>query len=263
MLKGFAPPFSPEGRSGIVPPPPWRNAGVVLAIEYRADPAAVAAFLPEGFAPADDPGRCIAHFCEWQSVSAAGDELLDPCRAQYSEFFLLIAAEFRGAQTFLCPFMYVDNDINLYRGIIQGLPKQAADIHIARSLPLASPAAGALAPGTRLGATMTHRGRRIVEAVVTLEAPEATDAPIGLASSPCLGLRAFPDLAGGGALVRDVVAFTGSEKEVAEVWRGAATLAFHDSPVQELSALRPVSVGPAMRYAMGFRITDVRKVSDL
>ena len=48
---GFMLPRSPEGRASIVPPPPWHYSGDVLTIEYRTDPANVAALLPAGVGP--------------------------------------------------------------------------------------------------------------------------------------------------------------------------------------------------------------------
>ena len=72
MLKGFTTPLTPKGVSSIIPAPPWNNAGIVLAIEYWTDPAAVEAFLPSGFSLGPDPGYAIAHFAEWQSATAGG-----------------------------------------------------------------------------------------------------------------------------------------------------------------------------------------------
>ena len=46
--QGFMLPKSPGGRASIVPPPPWHYSGDVLTVEYRTDPANVAALLPEG-----------------------------------------------------------------------------------------------------------------------------------------------------------------------------------------------------------------------
>jgi acetoacetate decarboxylase len=262
-LKGFATPLTPEGRSGIVPPPPWTNAGAVLAIEYWADPEAVRAFLPEGFGEASDPGHAIAHFCEWQSTSAGLEELDDPIRGQYNEFFLLIACRYEGTDTFICPFMYVDNDINLYRGLIQGLPKQQAAIRMTRSYPIPNPSGSPVQTGSRFGATMSYRDRRLVEATLTLRQPAET--AIGLPTSPCLGLRHFPDLAQGssGVLVHDIVAFTGSGRHIAEIWDATATLAFHAAPNQELSDLAPKRIGRAQRYYMGFTIANIRKISNV
>ena len=266
MLKGFTTPLTPAGRSSIVPPPPWNNAGTVLALEYWADPDTVARFLPPDFSLGPDPGYAIAHFCEWQSSSEGGAELLDPVRAQYQEFFLLVEASYGGERTFLCPFMYVDNDINLYRGLIQGLPKQHATMRMTRSYAVDNPSAAPLAAGSVIAATMTHRDHRMVEARVTLEQSEDTQSPLGLASSPVLGLRHFPDLAGGSdaaPLVFDIVGFTGSNKRVADVWTGPAELTYLDGGGHELADLRPVRVGRGARYAMGFRITDIRKIADV
>jgi hypothetical protein len=266
VLKGFTTPLTPAGRSSIVPAPPWNNAGIVLAIEYWTDPAAVQSFLPPGFTLGPDPGYAIAHFCEWQSSTDGGAELLDPVRAQYQEFFLLIEAAYRGERTFLCPFMYVDNDINLYRGLIQGLPKQHAIMRMTRSYPVDNPSAAPLASGTVIGASMTHRERRLVEAKLTLETGEDTQSPLGLASSPVLGIRHFPDLAqgsGGKPLVFDIVGFTGSNKRVADVWTGAGDLAFFAGGGHELVDLAPVRTGRGARYAMGFRITDIRKIAEV
>jgi acetoacetate decarboxylase len=262
MLKGFSTPLSPKGSSGIVPPPPWTNAGAIIAIEYWADPRAVRRYLPKGFADGPDPGHAVAHFCEWQSTSESADELDDPVRGQYSEFFLLVGCSYQGKATFICPYMYVDNDINLYRGLIQGLPKQQAAIRITRSYPIANRSGSPLAKGSRFGATMSFRDRRIVDAGLLLEKPAKE--PIGLAASPCLGLRHFPDLAQGSEapLVHDIVAFTGSGRQVADIWEGEGRLAIHPHPVQELSDLAPKRIGRAMRYYMGFTIGDIRKVGD-
>ena len=40
----------------------------------------------------DDPGRCAALFVDWQSCSDSGEELLDPVRGQYKEFFIVANA---------------------------------------------------------------------------------------------------------------------------------------------------------------------------
>lgn len=264
MPKGFTTPLTPEGRSGVVPaPPPWHNAGTVLAVEYWCDPAALEGYLPPGFALGPDPGHAYAHFCEWQSVSDGGDELLDPIRAQYNEFFLLVSCTHAGQPTFLCPYMYVDNDQNLVRGLIQGLPKQQASIHMTRAYPVPNPAGATLAAGSRFGATMSYRGRRLVEASLTLTGPGE---PLGLPVNPCLGTRHFPDLAEGRLgmpLLHDVVAFAGTGKHTAECWAGTPTLTMHPAPNQELSDLAPVRLGRACRFAMGMTITHIRKVADI
>ena len=67
-LKGFSLPRTAEGRSSLVPAPPWHYVGDFLVIEFWCDPDAVAASLPPGLEPyADDPGRAAALFVDWQS----------------------------------------------------------------------------------------------------------------------------------------------------------------------------------------------------
>ena len=78
-LKRFMPPLSPEGRASVVPAPPWHYSGDLLTIEYRTDPRAVDAWLPDPIEPADeDPGAVAVVFADWQSCSDSFEELLDP-----------------------------------------------------------------------------------------------------------------------------------------------------------------------------------------
>ena len=56
-MDGFLPPFTPGGRTALVPPMPWYYSGTLLTVEYRTDPANVRAILPAelDLAP-EDPG---------------------------------------------------------------------------------------------------------------------------------------------------------------------------------------------------------------
>ena len=55
-VRGYSSPRSPEGRSSLVPYPPWHYVGDFLVIEYWADPDAVRAVLPPGLEPHPDAG---------------------------------------------------------------------------------------------------------------------------------------------------------------------------------------------------------------
>ena len=48
MLKGFSVPLTPDGKSALANLPPWHYSSDCIAIEYWADPAAIAALLPPG-----------------------------------------------------------------------------------------------------------------------------------------------------------------------------------------------------------------------
>ena len=108
-LQGYSLPRSPEGRASLVPPPPWHYVGDFLVLEYWAEPAAVAAVLPPGLEPfSEDPGRAAALFVDWQSCTGSGEELLDPARSQYKEFFLVVNALLDGEHVTTCPYIWVD-----------------------------------------------------------------------------------------------------------------------------------------------------------
>ena len=93
--------------------------------------------LPPGLEPfADDPGRCAALFVDWQSCSDSGEELLDPVRGQYREFFLVVNAVLDGEHVTTCPYIWVDKDFALIRGLDPGLPQEAGQIDMTRSFGL-------------------------------------------------------------------------------------------------------------------------------
>ena len=106
--------------------------------------------LPAGLEPHPDPGRCAAVFADWQSCSEGGDELLDPSRSQYHEFFLVVNALLDGEEVTTCPYIWVDRDFALARGWIQGFPKKLGSVWITRRFGLDCAADPGLAAGRDL-----------------------------------------------------------------------------------------------------------------
>jgi hypothetical protein len=221
-LRGFSVPLSPEGRASLTPTPPWFYAGDLLVIDFAADPAAVKAVLPPHLeTDPNDPGGCVAFFVAWQYASESGDEYLDPARSQYNEFILLVNALYRGKAVSTCPYIYVDSDVAMARGWIQGWPKKRGEVHTTRAHPLASKAAPRIEPGGRFGGSLSANGRRLAETVVELE--KVSDDPVYFGKRPVVNLRYFPQLAGGGKakpavceLVRSIL--SGAQRT--EVWQG-------------------------------------------
>ena len=171
--KGYTTPRTPEGRSSLVPYPPWHYVGAFLVIDYWADPDGAVAFLPEGIDPHPDPGRCAFVAADWQSCSEGGDELVDPSRSQYKEVFVVVSGLLDGEEVTVCSYIWVDRDFALTRGWIQGFPKKLGSIWITRSFGLGGPADPGMEPGARFGATCAAYERRVAEATVTLEHPSA------------------------------------------------------------------------------------------
>jgi Acetoacetate decarboxylase (ADC) len=159
MLKGYTLPLTPKGTSSLAPMPPWHYVGTCLAIEYEADPDAVASFLPPGL-EFHSP-QCAVYFSDWQYASETGEEYLDPIRSQYHEMILLISAAFQGNPCAYCPLIWVDQDVALMRGLTQGWPKQIGSIWITRSFDLPSKAGPLVGPGGKFGATLAVKDRRL------------------------------------------------------------------------------------------------------
>lgn len=236
MLNGFTPPYSPSGRSALVPPPPWHYAGLVVSLGFAVDAEIAQGFLPTGFGRAT--GRCFGHFCEWQATTD-GTELLDPVYAQYKEFFVLVeaAAPDGTATALFCPLIYVDQDISMVRGLMQGWPKKLGQVWITRSYELDHPAAAPPRAGTRLGASLAVKDRRLAELALTMSGGEGER--LGFLAQPTFGLVGAPSIvgtpsAGTPRLVRAI-----ATSVCGRLRHASGTLRLFDSPRDELAAFAP------------------------
>ncbi len=266
MLKGYTLPRTPLGTSSIVPRPPWHYAGDCLAVEYRADPDRVRAFLPGALEPAegDAAGRCCAYFIEWQAATDEGEEYLDPVRSQYRETIFLVSARHRGDAVAYCPFIFVDQDVSLLRGWIQGWPKVTGSTWITRSYPVRSRAAPPLAPGGRVGASLARQARRLAEAVVTLRETTPSLPEPGFARA--VNVRHFPNLTASrhdDPALHELVQLRSRDASFSTIWKGEARLALFDSPTIELPALRPSAVLAGYRFSFAMTVDDLVVLEDL
>ena len=263
MLRGYSVPRSPEGRSSLVPAPPWHYVGDFLVLEYWAEPDAVAAVLPPGLDPHPDPGRCAALFVDWQSCSESGAELEDPVRGQYREFFVVVNALLDGEPVTTCPYIWVDRDFALARGWVQGFPKKLGSIHMTRHFPIGSKAAPALGPGSRFAGTLAAGDRRLAFGAVTLER-EAQEGPTHN-DPPLVNVRHFPRLEGGRhaePAVHELVRARSRDREISSLWEGSAELELYPAPSEELAALAPVEVGKGFRFTFAYTVDDLETVRD-
>ncbi len=222
-MPGFLFPRTPEGRASLLPSPPWHYSGEMLTVEYRADPDRVAGLLPEGLSLADeDPGAVAVIWADWQSCSDEFEELLDPVRAQYKECFVVIRCQWEGSTWSRCPYIWVDKDFAMVRGYHQGYPKKLGDIWMTRPVTVGR-AGPRLKAGGRFGATLSASGRRIAEAVVTLEQPAPS--PGFVNGHQMLHNRLWPAIESDGAdSLDELVTMKGEDGEVADVWSGSATI---------------------------------------
>lgn len=236
-MQGFFYPRTPTGQASIIPAPPWYYSGDMLTVEYRTDPALVAALLPPPLEPApQDPGAVAIIWADWQSCSEGGAELLDPVRAQYKETLVVVRCTYRGEIFSRCVFIWVDKDFALVRGLHQGYPKKLGSIWMTRPHPYGR-AAPRLEAGATIAATLAAADRRLAQAVVTLR--DVVESPGFVNSHPMAHHRVVPGIAKGAPdalneLIRSgAAAVTGGP-----VWRGDASLELFESPTEELAALR-------------------------
>jgi acetoacetate decarboxylase len=264
-LRGYTTPRTPRGGGGLVPPPPWHYVGDFLVVDFHADPAAAASLLPEGLEPfAEDPGRCAAVFADWQSCSDTGDELIDPVRSHYREFFIVANALLDGEEVTTCPFIWVDQDFALARGWFQGFPKKLGEVWMTRTFGLGGPADPGLLAGARHGATCSARGRAIADMTLTIEGPTG-DGPRHNAP-PIVNVRHFPRLAAGrhdDPQVHELVRSVSRDRSASTVYGGAATLNIHAAPHEEHDILAPVAVGRGYRFTFAYTVDDLITVKEL
>lgn len=262
MPVGYSLPRTPRGTSSLVVRPPWHFVGNLLAVEFRADPAKAEAFLPDGLSLESD--RCAAYFIEWQYASDNGEEYLDPVRSQYRETIIMLSAAYEGSPVSFCPFIWVDQDVSMMRGMIQGWPKQIGETWITRAYDLPSKAAPAQGAGGRYGAALSVKGRRLIEAQVTLR--ESTDAMPVPGFARAVNVRYFPELRldmQGEPLVHDLVQLKSRDISISPVWKGEAKMDVLDHPYLELHDLSPVEVLSGYRFSFALTVDDIIHLRDL
>ncbi len=235
-MAGFYYPRTATGQASLLPAPPWYYSGDLLTVEYRTDPANVAALLPAPLELApDDPGAVALIWADWQSCGASGGELLDPVRAQYRECFVVVRCAHLGRVYSRCAFIWVDTDFALARGLVQGYPKKLGSIHQTRPHPFGR-AAPRIAPGGVFAGTLSAGGRRLAEAVVTLG--EEADSNGFVNAHPMAHHRWMPSIVkDGGDALAELVLSGSASVEAGPAWRGDARLDLFSSPTEELAAL--------------------------
>lgn len=237
-VRGFLFPRTATGSASLLPAPPWHYSGSMLTLEYRTDPAAVAELLPAPLEPADDdPGAVAVIFADWQSCSDTFDELLDPVRSQYLEVFVVARCRYRGEHYSRCLYIWVDRDYAMVRGHHQGYPKKLGSIHLTRPVTVGK-AGPRLEPGGRFGATLAAYDRRLIEARFTIT--DECDHAGFVNALPMLHHRWVPAIESDGTdSLAELVTMRGYDAEVGRGFTGTFDIELLDSPVEELTRLRP------------------------
>lgn len=233
--QSFTPPFTRSGRAALVPPPPWHYAGWLLNVAFEFDAASAEGLVPP--AAGRPVGAGCIHFADWQACTGDGHELLDPVLAQYRETIVVLEIERPdGSRCQYCPAIWVDQDTSLLRGLLQGWPKKLGSTWLTRSLPIVHPAAAPLRAGSRLGASLSVKDRRLIEARATLSG--APGQALGFLALPTLGAVGWPDLREPRRLPQATLVRPDIRGRISSGWHEArAELALLPHPHEEICGL--------------------------
>lgn len=213
-----------------------------------------------------EPGRCTAFFADWQFCSDGGRELEHPIRSQYREFFVVMRASRDGQEVSTCPYIWVDQDVSMLRGWIQGFPKKFGSIHLTRAFELPGAASTPTRAGTTFAGTCSAAGERVAAATLVLDR-RLREA--GAAERPhprLINVRKLPRLDAGHhnePAVFELVSPVQRDTVVSDVWEGPATLRIENVTGEEVALLGPTRVGQGQRYSTTFTVDDLEIVADL
>ena len=135
-LRGYTLPQTRTGRSSIVAPPPWHYSGEIISVDFAAPVDAIAALLPDGMKPVPE-GTASVVFADWCSASDNDERVAgDPAVGQYHEAYVVLHAVRGDKKVGRVPFIWVDSELSLLRGQIQGFPKKLGQIAMTRPVEL-------------------------------------------------------------------------------------------------------------------------------
>jgi acetoacetate decarboxylase len=251
-LAGWSHARSPTGRASLVPPPPWHFSADVVIVDFRCPPDRTAELMPARIDAAGD-GSASVVFGAWSSSADNDPRLLeDPAHGQYNEAYIVISASMDGRKCGRVPYIWVDNELSLLRGLIQGFPKKLGAVAVSRPV-----AIGHGGPSRALGETFHGRvsssGERIIEASVTLERARDDTVPSAI-STPLVHARWWPSLNHEAPELDDLTRNRITDFAVANVHQGTATLSFAPARFEELDRLLPIEVTGGWVASIAFTI---------
>ncbi len=258
-FKSFTAPLTGNGRSALVPAPPWHYAGWLMNVAVRFDTSNSAQLVPPVLGRLTGKGG--VHFADWQATTD-GHELVDPVYAQYRETIVIVEIERPDGRLYnFCPFIWVDQDISLIRGLLQGWPKKLGTTYLTRSLPIEHPAAAPLKAGSRMGATLTVKERRLIEATLTLTGEKGK--PYGFLANRTIGTVGWPDLTQPGQCPELRWLLPDIQGKVASEWHDAeAEIRVLPHPVEELSLLGELKAEGASVGWVGITIVGAQPLPE-
>ena len=258
-LTGWSLPLTRSGQSALVAPPPWHYSGEIICVDYTVDPDHAASFLPPEVKP-DASGAASFVAADWSSASDADPRVAaDPARGQHREVYLAVYGRFQGRTIARVAAIWVDNDLSLVRGLIQGFPKKLGMIAMTRPVELGRGGSRKVA-GSRFSAHVSALGQRLAQATVVLDAEEPGARPRGV-STPLLHTRHWPAIDDDRPAVHELTRGMITDFQLGKVFTGSAELRLFPSDYDELELLMPRAVGRGAVFSLAFSVLGGTKVT--
>jgi acetoacetate decarboxylase len=261
MLKGFCYPFTPQGKSQLVSPPPWYFSVDQMIIHYNADVEQVKRYIPDPMSPSlNATAGCTARITNMMSVSEDDKEMMfiNPERCNFKEGLILNNCSYNGEEGQKISYMWVDNDFTLMRGWFMGAPKKLGRIHSNfdfRQLYEINSVLDNFGTGTRLKGWVESHGERVMDAGMTIGKKITPDKMPSVLRRETFNILHYPNIEIGATkpLVHRIVTVV-ADIEIGELWEGKdANLILGESEIEEHTDLKPLEVTNA--YFMSFSLT--------
>ena len=264
-VTGYTIPRSPEGRSSLVPYPPWHYVGDFLVVEYWADPEKAVSCLPEGARPA--PRRRPLRGRLRRLAVVLGERR----RARRP---VALAVQGGVPRRQRAPRRRGGDDVPVHLGrprlraharLAAGLPEEARldldHAHVRpreprrprregrarRSAAPAPPTSGASRRRRSRSSGSRRRGRRTTTRRSSTSVTSRGSRPDATTTRPSTSSPRSRS--------RDRV--------LSPVWEGSATLELFGAPHEEHDLLAPVRIGKGFRFTFGYTVDDLETVKDL
>jgi acetoacetate decarboxylase len=217
--KYFSLPFTRSGNSSIIPPPPWIYGIETIASHVIFDKNSLIEFIPEPLEIVDGEGWIyIANII---SVSNEKWNLLyeDPELTQYMEGAIAIKVKYNNGIYTYFPFMWVDKDWPLFRGLLMGYPKKIAKVSMSKFNPILENYSGPK-ENVKVGGYVSRNGDKLIKLIINLkEKVNKLPFPFG----PIVQFRRFPAVVEGND-VFELVQVIASDSKVDNIWYGDCTV---------------------------------------
>ncbi|MYA30462.1 MAG: hypothetical protein F4Y31_04425 [Gammaproteobacteria bacterium] len=264
-MAGYTRPFTPNGEASMLEPLPWRFAGNLLLFHFRADPDAIAAYLPEPLTPSDPPDEAYV----WSPHLKCYPEGVEPAdwpaaRSHYDVAVIGLPCRLHGERTMFSTFQWCNRDWLVLLSWFLGACSKLAEIETSGLHPLLPGMTQDGGVGTRLKRVVSRNG----EAVMRMEfepqrAIDLAELEFYTRNLPLTCMRHVPDCHVpplGKPLVHDLTQMVMSGLEQGETLAGEGTLEFCPADNEELMPLAPKEVLGAYWMPMGFLLDGVRIV---